>query len=224
MPRNKKKKARKSPKNKGSEPETVSQSDLEAAAKAAGVDLNKVNTDELLKNAANMMQGGGMPGMPGMGGMPGMPGMGGDDESHKLNKQEKKARKTIQKLGMKLQKGFTRVTIKKSKNILFVISKPDVYKAPSSDTYIIFGNAKIEDMNQSHREFLSDKWAPKPDAAQIPAIQEDQEDDDDVDTSGLDENDIQMVVEQAGVSRAKAVKALRNHEGDIVNAIMELTM
>merc|ERR1712039_1074694 len=147
-----------------------------------------------------------------------------DDSPNKLNKQEKKARKTIQKLGMKLQKGFTRVTIKKSKNILFVISKPDVYKAPNSDTYIIFGNAKIEDMNQSHREFLSDKWAAKPESAQIPAIQEDQEDDDDVDTSGLDENDIQMVVEQAGVSRSKAVKALRNHDGDIVNAIMELTM
>merc|ERR1719397_2468093 len=116
------------------------------------------------------------------------------------------ARKTIQKLGMKLQKGFTRVTIKKSKNILFVISKPDVYKAPSSDTYIIFGNAKIEDMNQSHREFLSDKWAPKPDASQIPAIQED---DEEVDTTGLDENDIQMVQEQGAVSRSRAVKALR---------------
>merc|ERR1712048_989099 len=127
-----------------------------------------------------------------------------DDSPNKLNKQEKKARKTIQKLGMKLQKGFTRVTIKKSKNILFVISKPDVYKAPNSDTYIIFGNAKIEDMNQSHREFLSDKWAPKPDASQVPAIQEDQEDDEDVDTTGLDENDIQMVVEQASVSRSKA--------------------
>ena len=98
--------------------------------------------------------------------MPGLGGAGGGDDdsgAHKLNKQEKKARKTIQKLGMKLQKGFTRVTIKKSKNILFVISKPDVYKAPNSDTYIIFGNAKIEDMNQSHREFLSDKWASKPD-------------------------------------------------------------
>merc|ERR1719391_629954 len=93
--------------------------------------------------------------------MPGMPGA--EDETHKLNKQEKKARKTISKLGMKLQKGFTRVTIKKSKNILFVISKPDVYKAPNSDTYIIFGNAKIEDMNQSHREFLSEKWAPNSD-------------------------------------------------------------
>merc|ERR1712087_274458 len=178
--------------------------------------LNGMDTDQLLKNAASMMGGGGMPGMP---------GMGGDEESgHKLNKQEKKARKTIQKLGMKLQKGFNRVTIKKSKNILFVISKPDVYKAPNSDTYIIFGNAKIEDMNQSHREFLSDKWAPKPDASQVPAIQEDQEDDEDVDTTGLDENDIQMVVEQASVSRSKAVKALRNHDGDIVNAIMELTM
>ena len=51
--------------------------------------------------------------------------------------------------------------------ILFVISKPDVYKAPNSETYIIFGNAKIEDMNQSHREFLSDKWAPKPDVCII---------------------------------------------------------
>ena len=29
---------------------------------------------------------------------------------------------------------------------------------------------------------------------------------------------------QAGVSRAKAVKALKINEGDIVNAIMELTM
>jgi nascent polypeptide-associated complex subunit alpha len=28
-----------------------------------------------------------------------------------------------------------------------VISKPDVYKSPSSDTYIIFGEAKIEDLN-----------------------------------------------------------------------------
>merc|ERR1719400_3026433 len=180
--------------------------------------MNSVDSQKLLQDAANMMNSGQMPGGGGAANGP------ADDDAHKLNKQEKKARKTIQKLGMKLQKGFTRVTIKKSKNILFVISKPDVYKAPNSDTYIIFGNAKIEDMNQSHREFLNDKWAPKPEAAQIPAIQEDQDDDDDVDTSGLDENDIQMVVEQAGVSRAKAVKALRNHEGDIVNAIMELTM
>jgi len=56
-------------------------------------------------------------------------------------------RKAMQKLGMKPMTGIVRVTIKKSKNILFVISKPDVFKSPASDTYIIFGEAKIEDLS-----------------------------------------------------------------------------
>jgi nascent polypeptide-associated complex subunit alpha len=30
--------------------------------------------------------------------------------------------------------------------ILFVITKPDVYKSPASDTHVIFGEAKIEDL------------------------------------------------------------------------------
>ncbi|KAI8441421.1 hypothetical protein MSG28_015029 [Choristoneura fumiferana] len=44
--------------------------------------------------------------------------------------------------------GVNRVTIRKSKNILFVINSPDVYKNPHSDTYIVFGEAKIEDLSQ----------------------------------------------------------------------------
>ena len=34
-----------------------------------------------------------------------------------------------------------------SAQILFVIQKPDVFKSPASDTYIIFGEAKIEDLS-----------------------------------------------------------------------------
>ena len=45
--------------------------------------------------------------------------------------------------------GIARVTVKKSKNILFVIGQPDVYKSPFSDTYIIFGEAKLEDLVRS---------------------------------------------------------------------------
>ena len=68
------------------------------------------------------------------------------------------------KLGLKQVPGVTRVTIRKSKNILFVIAvkqlwpkiivsflttqKPDTYKSPGSDTYIVFGEAKIEDLSQ----------------------------------------------------------------------------
>lgn len=43
-----------------------------------------------------------------------------------------------------------------------------------------------------------------------------------VDETGLDSNDIELIMTQAGVSRAKAVTALRS-TGDLVNAIMELT-
>lgn len=31
--------------------------------------------------------------------------------------------------------------------ILFVMTKPDVFKNPTSDTYVIFGEAKIEDLS-----------------------------------------------------------------------------
>merc|ERR1712100_831247 len=67
----------------------------------------------------------------------------GDGTRAKQSKMEKKSRKAMQKLGMKPMSGIVRVT---SKKILFVISKPDVFKSPASDTYIIFGEAKIEDL------------------------------------------------------------------------------
>ncbi len=44
--------------------------------------------------------------------------------------------------------GVTRVAIRKSKSILFVINRPEVFKSPAGDTYVIFGEAKIEDMSQ----------------------------------------------------------------------------
>ena len=63
------------------------------------------------------------------------------------------------------------------------------------------------------------------DAAAAPApILEEDEDDEEVDTSGVEEKDIELVMSQANVSRGKAVKALKNNANDIVNAIMELTM
>ena len=41
-----------------------------------------------------------------------------------------------------------------------------------------------------------------------------------VDEAGIEAKDIELVMSQANVSRAKAVKALRNNQNDIVNAIM----
>ena len=56
--------------------------------------------------------------------------------------------------GLKLVPGVSRVTIRKSKNILFVINRPDVYKSPASDTYIVFGEAKVRILVLGRSVFL----------------------------------------------------------------------
>lgn len=76
----------------------------------------------------------------------------------KQSRSEKKARKAMAKLGLKPIQGILRVTIRKSKNMLFVIQKPDVYKSPSSDTYIVFGEAKIEDLSQRAQIAAADRF------------------------------------------------------------------
>jgi len=149
----------------------------------------------------------------------------------KQSRGEKKARKIMSKLGLKPVQGVNRVTIRKSKNILFVINNPDVYKNPHSDTYIIFGEAKIEDLSQQAQLAAAEKFkGPEPSAGAIdsstnatvaPIAEEDEEE---VDETGVDEKDIELVMSQANVSRTRAIRALKNNSNDIVNAIMELTM
>merc|ERR1711924_143896 len=65
----------------------------------------------------------------------------------KQSKSEKKSRKAMAKLGMKPVPGIIRVTVKKSKNILFVIKEPDVFKTSSDNpkspaTYVVFVRPK----------------------------------------------------------------------------------
>jgi len=153
----------------------------------------------------------------------------------KQSKGEKKARKIMSKLGLKQVTGVCRVAIRKSKNILFVINQADVYKNPSSDTYIIFGEAKIEDLSQQAQMDAAKKFnvpeVPEPSkiggsgtTGPAPVVEADDDDDEDVDEGGVEDKDIELVMSQANVSRVKAVKALKNNANDIVNAIMELTM
>jgi nascent polypeptide-associated complex subunit alpha len=140
----------------------------------------------------------------------------------------------MSKLGLKQITGINRVTMRKSKNIIFVISKPDVYKSPSSDTYIVFGEAKVEDLSHQAQLAAADKFkhqggqaAAAGDAAAAAAaakkpetIAEEEEDDEEVDATGVEEKDIEIVVTQSNVSRKRAIKALKNNNNDIINAIM----
>ncbi len=156
-----------------------------------------------------------------------------EDESRQ-NRAEKKSRKMMQKLGMRPVPGVLRVTVKKSKNVLFVIAKPDVFKSPTSDTYVVFGEAKSEDVGAAASQAAAQKFR-QPQAPGIPAMpavagEEGGDDDDDVpaleeavDETGVEAKDIELVMTQAACSRAKAVKALKENDGDLVNSIMSLT-
>lgn len=48
-----------------------------------------------------------------------------------------------------------------SSQILFVIQNPDVFKSPASDTYIIFGEAKIEDLSAQAQTAAAEQFRPQ---------------------------------------------------------------
>jgi nascent polypeptide-associated complex subunit alpha len=132
------------------------------------------------------------------------------------------------KLNMTPVTGITRVCIKKAKNMLFVVADPEVFKSPVSDTYVIFGEAKIEDMNaqaaaQEAKEFEAPSGVQdtKEDLQSVLAQQE-ADAGTEVDLTGLDEDEINTIVQQAGCSKAAAAAALRK-TGNIVDAILELS-
>merc|ERR1711862_494660 len=79
-------------------------------------------------------------------------GSGNDGSDAKRSRSEKKARKALSKFGLKPVSDINRVTIRKQKHMLFVIEKPDVMKTASGDMYIVFGEAKMEDLGVQQQQ------------------------------------------------------------------------
>ena len=108
----------------------------------------------------------------------------------------------------------------------------------------IFGEAKIEDLNSQSQAAAAQQLAAAEaahadhaghdhaaESGKGKAVEdkkteeeEEEEDDEEVDDSGLEAKDIELVMNQASVSRKKAVKALKENGNDIVNSIMALSV
>lgn len=109
-----------------------------------------------------------------------------------------------------------------------------MFKSNNSDTYIVFGQVRVDDMRQRAQAAAAQQLAaeaaakseeteanaPSSVAAAATAETSQEEEDEPVDATGIEEKDIDLVVTQANVSRNKAIKALKNNNNDIVNAIM----
>lgn len=171
-----------------------------------------------------------------------MMGMG-SPQQQKQNRNEKKMRKAVAKLGLIPLPEVSRVTMKRSQKLLFVIATPDVYRSASGESFVCFGEAKIEDLSarmrqqeaiaemqskmaEQHRLRENMKAGNVSTLASDTADGEDAEEKDEREESGpagVSETDVKLVMEQASVSRTRAVEALKGANGDIVEAIMNLS-
>jgi nascent polypeptide-associated complex subunit alpha len=110
------------------------------------------------------------------------------------------------------------------------------YSIPSLCNPVIFGEAKTEDSGQMAAAAQQVAMAQQAQAAAqaasgpasaAPGLEAVQESPADAapagDEEGVEAKDIELVMSQAGCSRAKAVKALKENDMDLVNAIMSLT-
>ncbi|GET85683.1 nascent polypeptide associated complex subunit-like protein, copy 1 [Leishmania tarentolae] len=144
-------------------------------------------------------------------------------------KQSKRYAKAMAKMGLKPEPNIMKVTIRKVGSLSFAMVQPEVYRFPGTNTFVIFGEAQLEDASAlaqeaAARAAVSGAASASSGAAASSAAAEEDGDDEEVDAGGLDEKEINVVMSQANVSRNKAIKALKNNNGDIVNTIMELTM
>ncbi|EZG46119.1 putative nascent polypeptide-associated complex subunit alpha [Gregarina niphandrodes] len=163
-----------------------------------------------------------------------------------MSRSEKRAWKSLQRFGLEPVTDITKVEIRRPKDAPVIIDAPRVFKVPGAvPSYVVLGPLRIHNMQQelarTYQMFTqqqalaqsraaaaqeaaaitADSQAPKTEAAptEMPAVAAEPE----VDTTGLDEEDIRMAVEQTGKTKKVVVETLRAHNGDLVETIMALT-
>jgi nascent polypeptide-associated complex subunit alpha len=156
------------------------------------------------------------------------------DANKHLNKNEKKARKALVKLGLKPVPNVKALTMKRPPSIIFTVVNPEVYKAPAAggqETYVVYGQCQIDDGTQRRMPYpasfpsAGSRGGNSEEADEdMPALSSGGGEGSTASAEGLQEKDIDMVMSQANVSRDKAIEALKKNGGDIVNSIMDLTM
>ena len=151
-----------------------------------------------------------------------------------VHEYEKKARKMMSRLGLRPIPDITRATFKMSSGYYF-IEDPDVYMN-SNDSYVIFGEASspaAQAQTSQAQAAMAQQQAAATKEMDVSYVIETVNnntpeltttDEGDNKVEGVDEKDIDLVISQASCTRAEAIVALKENNGDLVNAIMSLTV
>jgi nascent polypeptide-associated complex subunit alpha len=154
-----------------------------------------------------------------------------EEESHKKAKGERKFTKIMKKQGLTVVPGITRVTMRTNKNFIMYIDNPVVMNSgKGNNSFVIYGEPKFLDFKNNVAEEQAQKFTKSETTKEKPEeklgdIKEDEEEgnDEDVDQGDLKDEDIENLISYSNCSRAKAIKALKQSNGDIVEAITLLT-
>jgi len=150
-------------------------------------------------------------------------------EAKPSGKAEKKVRKALSKLGMTKIEGVNRVTMKQKDSYILYVKEPEVFcSSQNQNSYIVFGELTFED---SERKLAQETIAElkkegeklktvteKKEEPKVEVVQEGEE----LSEEGLEKDAIETVMNEGKCSRQAAIKALRAHNGDPVEALLDV--
>ena len=151
------------------------------------------------------------------------------EEPKPSGKAEKKVRKALSKLGMVKVEGVNRVTMRQKDNYILYVKDPEVFSSPQNpNSFIIFGEVTFEDhekkLTQEAIENLKKEGeklktvTEKKEEPKVEVVPEGEE----LSEEGLEKEAIETVMTEGKCSRQVAIKALRAHHGDPVEALLEV--
>ena len=151
------------------------------------------------------------------------------EEPKPSGKAEKKVRKALSKLGMTKVEGINRVTMKQKDSYILYVKDPEVFcSSQNQNSFIIFGELTFED---SERKLAQETIAElkkegeklktvteKKEEPKVEVVQEGAE----LSEEGLEKDAIETVMNEGKCTRQAAIKALRAHGGDPVEALLDV--
>ena len=151
------------------------------------------------------------------------------EEPKPSGKAEKKVRKALSKLGMTKIEGINRVTMKQKDSYILYVKDPEVFcSSQNQNSFIIFGELTFEDherklaqetIAQLKKEGEKLKTVTeKKEEPKVEVVQEGEE----LSEEGLEKEAIETVMNAGKCSRQAAIKALRAHNGDPVEALLDV--
>ena len=151
------------------------------------------------------------------------------EEPKPAGKAEKKVRKALSKLGMTKVDGVNRVTMRQKDSYILYVKNPEVFSSPQNpNSFIIFGELTFEDdekklkqdtIEQLRKEGEQLKTVKeKKEEPKVEVVQEGEE----LSEEGLEKEAIETVMNEGKCSRQAAIKALKAHNGDPVEALLEI--